>query len=382
MARIILGSYAVRYPIGGYMAMVAQWLHAFQQLGHDVYCIEKCSSPEDCYNPLEGINGDCSYGMAAVSDLLRQCGLEDKLCFVDAEGHCHGLSRGRLDQLLQSADVFVDTVKFEWRAEAEHVKLRVVVDSDPGISQMQMANAIAAGESLPEYDYYFTVGRNIGTSKSTAPTAGKPWRPLFPPVSLDLFPYQPVCGDAAFTTIMSWRMHRRVEFNGQAYGGKDIEFGKFIDLPRRTDVPLEIAVDGGRSLPGQRLLDCGWRVRNSYDVSMSVESFRQYLSQSQGEFSVSKNVYVATHTGWFSDRSAAYLATGRPVVLQDTGFSEHLPCGRGLFAVRTADEAAAAIEDIRGNYQRHCIWAHEIAAEYLSAPKVLGGMLRELGISS
>jgi hypothetical protein len=175
-------------------------------------------------------------------------------------------------------------------------------------------------------------------------------------------------------------MQRRVEFNGETYGGKDVEFGKFIDLPRHTDVPLEIAVDGGRSLPRQRLIECGWHVRNSYDVSMSVGSFRQYITQSKGEFSVSKHVYVATHTGRFSDRSAAYLATGRPVVLQDTGFSEHLPCGRGLFAVRTAEEAAAAIEDIRGDYERHCRWAHDIAAEYLSAPKVLGGILRELGI--
>jgi hypothetical protein len=380
MARIILGSYAVRYPVGGYMAMVTQWLQAFQQLGHDVYCIEKCGSAGECYDPVKGTNGDWTYGFTAVSDLLRQCGLQDRLCFVDPAGHCHGFSRGRLERLLQSADLFVETVKFEWCREAENAGLRILVDSDPGISQMQMSNTVAAGELLPDYDGYFTVGRNIGTSRSTAPTAGKRWRPLFPPVSLDLFPYQPVISDAAFTTIMSWRMHRRVEFNGEAYGGKDIEFTKFIDLPRQTAVPLEIAVDGGRSLPRQRLIDCGWQVRNSYEVSLSVGSFRQYISQSKGEFSVSKQVYVATHTGWFSDRSAAYLASGRPVVLQDTGFSEHLPCGRGLFAVGTAEEAAAAIGEIRGDYARHCGWAHDIAAEYLAAPKVVGGILSDLGM--
>jgi hypothetical protein len=195
-----------------------------------------------------------------------------------------------------------------------------------------------------------------------------------------LFPYEPVDGDAPFTTIMSWKMNRRVEFNGETYGGKDVEFAKFINLPRQTGVPLEIAVDASRSLPRQRLLDCGWRIRNSYDVSLSLESFRQYIRASKGEFSVSKHVYVATHTGWFSDRSAAYLATGRPVVIQDTGFSEHLPCGRGLFAVRTAEEAAAAFDEIRGNYQRHCSWARDVAAEHLSAPKVIGGMLSEMGM--
>jgi hypothetical protein len=142
---------------------------------------------------------------------------------------------------------------------------------------------------------------------------------------------------------------------------------------------LEIAVSG-KSIPTAQLREAGWRLRNAHEVTISFDSYAEYIRTSKGEFSVCKNVFVATNSGWFSDRSAAYLASSRPVVLQDTGFSEHLPCGRGLFAVRTADEAAAALEEIHGNYECHAKWARDIAVECLDAPKVLGRFLHEFGI--
>src|SRR5262249_28266201 len=168
-------------------------------------------------------------------------------------------------------------------------------------------------------------------------------------------------------------------YRGRSFGQKDVEFEKFVSLPARSSALLEIAVSG-RNTPWQRLKESGWRVRNAHEVTATYDSFVSYIRASRGEFSVAKNVFVATSSGWFSDRSAIYLAMGRPVVLEDTGFGGHLPCGRGLFAVRSVEEAVAALEEITANHETHSCGAREVALEYLDAPVVLGRFLNELGV--
>ena len=190
----------------------------------------------------------------------------------------------------------------------------------PSYRQMQLVGARAEKVSVPEYDRYYTVGLNIGTAASSAPTAGIQWNPTFNPVVLDMFPPQPSPAGAAFSTIMSWQARRPLLFNGVTYGQKDVEFAKFVDLPRRVDVPLELAV-AGRNMPVKTLESHGWRLRDSHEVTITFDAWTDYICQSRGEFSVCKNVFVATNSGFFSDRSAVYLASGRPVVMQDTGFS-------------------------------------------------------------
>jgi len=244
---------------------------------------------------------------------------------------------------------------------------------------MKMENLKLDGADTAEYDAFYTVGSNVGTSASSAPTAGRLWHHIFDPVVVDLFPVQRADIEAPFTTIMSWQAHQSIEYRGLSYGQKDKEFTKFLNLPRMTRSPLEIAV-AGRNIPVSELQQHGWRVRDAHAVTVTFDSWKEYIAASRGEFSVCKNVFVATNSGFFSDRSAVYLASGRPVVLQETGFSSHLPCGRGLFAVRTVDEAAAAIEQINSDYHKHSRWAREIAEEYLDTDKVLGRLLVELGI--
>lgn len=380
MARIIIGSYAVRYPLGGILSWALQWLAGFQRLGHDVYLVEKSGYPNSCYDPSKDVaNDDYSYGLPIVDGLLARFGLGDNWCYVDAQERYHGLSRERVAEVFRSAELFIDMGMYEWLAEAANAKQRIFLDGEPGFTQMQMANGLAGGGQLPNYDSYYSNGVNIGAAGCTAPTAGIDWHPVLPPVVVDLFPIQRVDTDAAFTTVMHWQSHNPIEFDGTTYGQKDVEFAKFMALPQRTAGPLEVAVSGV-DVPTRRLIDSGWRVRHANDITISIDSYYDYIRASRGEFSVCKNVFVATNSGWFSERSAIYLASGRPVVLQDTGFSAHLPCGEGLFAVRTVDEAAAAIEAIQGDYERHSRRAREIAVEYLDAPKVLGGFLRELGI--
>jgi hypothetical protein len=381
MARIVVGSYMVRYPLGGMMSWVLQYLVGFQRLGHDVFFVEKSGYANSCYDPAKNcMSNDCSYGVAAVQTLLKRFGMQDKWCFVDFQEHYHGLTQDRIAAVFKSADLFLDMgMHGAWLPEATATRLRVLADGEPGFTQIKMAQRVAAGETLPCYDLYYTAGSNIGTSKSIAPTAGREWRHLFHPVVTDLFRCEPAHRNAAFTTVMNWQSHRPIEFNGSTYGQKDVEFTKFLDLPSRVSTPLEVAVSGKRVPTGQ-LQNAGWRVRDAHEVTLSFDSFCDYVRSSKGEFSVCKQVFVATHSAWFSDRSAVYLASSRPVVLQDTGFNAHLPCGRGLFAARTVDEAAVAIEDITAHYEQHVQWAREIAVEYLDAAKALRRVLGELGI--
>jgi hypothetical protein len=381
MARIILGSYMVRYPLGGMLSWALQYLIGFRKLGHDVFFVEKSGYPNSCYDPSrDAMSDDCSYGTATVEDLLARHGLGGKWCFVDAAGQHHGLSRERIHAVFDSADLFVDMgTHGAWLDEAARTGMRVLVDGEPGFAQMKMEKKLAADEALPSYDFYYTTGRNIGTERSAAPAGGRQWRPLFHPVDVGTFPMVASPADAPFTTVMNWQSYEPVEYMGETYGHKDVEFVNFMTLPSVTDSSLEIAV-AGANVPRDDLMGSGWRVRDAHEVTRSFDSFADYIRGSRGEFSVCKSGFVRLNTGWFSDRGSVYLASGRPVVQQDTGFGDHLPCGRGLFAVRDVNEAAAAIDAIAGDYERHSKWAREIAAEYLDSTKVIGEMLNGLGL--
>jgi hypothetical protein len=380
MSRIVLGSYAVQFPLGGYLSWVLQWLHGFRELKHDVYFVEKASWSNACFDPVTNAMSDnCTYGVETIGAMLQRYGLGDHWCFVDFQGRYHGLPPSQIASVFDSADLFIDMgTHGSWLAQATHTGLRVLIDGEPGWTQIQMQKKLEAGKAIPEYDYYYTVGQNIGTRASSAPTAGREWRPVFDPVAMTLFSFTPAEPDAPFTTVMSWQAHQPLQYDGRVYGQKDREFEKFMELPQRSHARLEIAVAG--NIPRRQLKDAGWELADAHAVSISLDAFRQYVVGSSGEFSVCKNVFVDTNSGFFSERSAAYLASGRPVVMQETGFSRFLPCGHGLFAVRTVDEAAAAIDAIRTDLNRHCAWAREIAFEYLATSVVLTKLLAELGI--
>jgi len=345
-----------------------------------VYFVEKAGYPNSCYEPVRDVmSDDCSYGTAAVRALLARYGLADRWCYVDRDGLYHGMSKGRITEVFRAADVFLDMGTHGAWCDEPTRGIRILLDGEPGFTQMRMERRRSLGDRLPDYDYYYTAGANVGTVRSTAPDADRTWRHLWHPVVADLFPVVPAGVDAPMTTVMNWQSHDRIEFNGQTYGQKDVEFERFLDLPAKTTATLEVAVSG-KHVPRERLVESGWRLRDAHAVTLSFDGYIDYIQKSRGEFSVCKNVFVATNSGWFSDRSAAYLASGRPVVVQETGFSRHLPCGRGLFAVTDVAEAADAIEEINGNYETHSKAAREIASSHLEARPVLGRFLQEVGI--
>lgn len=382
MARIAFGSYMFRYPLGGMLSWALQYLLGLKDLGHEVYFVEKYGYANSCYDPMKGVmSDDCSYGLKVVGELMARFGLDGKWCFVENGERYHGMSRREVEEVFRTADVFFDMgTHGSWAQEADASALRVLIDGEPGFTQIKMANKLAAGLPLAQYDFYYTNGKNIGINGNPTPLAGIRWGHVFHPVKAEVFSQKKPVTGAAFSTIMNWRSHDPIEYQGKIYGQKDAEFLKFLDLPRRVSVPMEVALSG-KDAPLETLREYGWSVNNGQKVTQTFDSFRDYLTASKGEFSICKNVFVANRTGWFSDKSGAYLASGRPVVLQDTGFSKHLPCGQGLFAVNTAEEAAEAIQEIESNYERHSKAARAIACEYLDATKVMKQLLDELGIN-
>jgi hypothetical protein len=177
-----------------------------------------------------------------------------------------------------------------------------------------------------------------------------------------------------FTTVMSWSARKPIVYEGVEYGQKDVEFWRIADLPRRVGEVFEIAL-AGDAAPREKMAAAGWRIADPRDVTATIWSYRDYIAQSRGEFSVAVNLEVKSRSGWFSDRTAAYLASGKPVIVQDTGFSESLPCGEGLFAFTTIDDAAKAVEAINQDYAGQCKAARAVAEEYFDSDKVLGAVL-------
>jgi hypothetical protein len=380
MARIIVSGLMVQYPLGGLNQWTLAWLVGLQQLGHEVYFVEKSGTwPLACYDvSKKEMSDDCSYGIGVLDGLLRRFGLQAHWCFVDSKRSYHGMTLGQIRSLFESADLFLDLDGFDWLEEAATVPLRVFVDAEPGWCQIKMEMDRRRAKEWIGHHRYYTVGRNVGTPLSSAPTAGKCWGYLYPPALLDSYRFEPPQRDAPFTTVMNWKSLKGLEFDGQTYGQKDMEFPKFIKLPQLTKARMEVAVSGPDA-PKQQIREYGWNVVSADDSAITVDSYRNYILRSRGEFTVAKNVFVATNSGWIGDREAYYMATGRPVVLQDTGFGAHFPVGRGVFAVRTVEEAACAIDSINSDFDNHSKAAHELANEFFSARKVLAKFLGELG---
>lgn len=381
MATIVLCSYVIRYPVGGVLSSNLQFLTGFRSLGHDVYLVEKAGYPNSCFDPrIPALGEDCAHGMATIDRLLREHGLAGRWCYVSADGTYYGLTKDEVERVFSRTDVFIDRgLHGTWDGESAEVECRVLIDPDPGYRQIQMEKARRRGESLPIYDYYYTYGQNIGAG-SPAPTAGIDWRHIFHPVDTDLFKMEPMPAKGSFTTVMNWQSLPTVDFEGVEYGMKDVEFSRFRDLPALVSTPLKVAVEGS-GFRSDEFHDIGWSFESALEATSSLNRFTEFIRTSLGEFSVAKHVYVAMRVGWFSDRSAAYLAHGRPVVIQDTGIQDHLPLGDGLHAVDTAQEASRAIETIAEDPDHHAAAARSIAEEYLATSVVLPRFLEEIGFA-
>src|SRR4051812_36553052 len=369
MKAIVTGMIAT-YPVGGVAWDYGQYALGLERLGWDVYYLE--DTGWEAYDPTKGEYGaDYSYGVNFLEQSLARLSpsLATRWHVRAMDGSSYGVDREQFDRIVTEADLFLNVSGGTLlREEYMPCSRKVLIDTDPGWNHFVNypkwdANPGWQGScGYRAHDHFFTYAEQIGKPVCELPTLGIPWQPTRPPVVVDCWNSKPP--GEAWTTVMTWNNFcRPIEGGGKVYGTKELEFGRVETLPQRAAARFEMAV-GGASPPIDRWRELGWSVIDSHDVSTTMDAYRGYIESSRGEFSVAKNVYAATRSGWFSCRSVCYLAAGRPVVVQDTGFSEVVPTGRGLIAFNTLEEAAAAIITIESNYDAHQRQARDIACSH------------------
>jgi hypothetical protein len=380
--KIILSGIAFWYPLAGVAWQFLHYLLGLKRLGYDVYYVE--DSARDLYDPAANdFTSDPTASIKAVAPFLESHGFKDKWCFRShAQNRCFGLSESQLKELYRDADAFLNvTGAQEICAEHMNIPRRIYIETDPVVSQIKVWESDAGTIAhLSAHDTHFTFGENIGQADCLLPAGGFQWLPTRQPVCLELWQNDFPPGDL-YTTVSTWKNKGRdVVYKGETYyWSKDLEFEKLLKLPQRTRAKFELATTP--DVEASRLLiQNGWGLAPSIPISRNFERYRRYIQTSRGEFTVAKDQNIRLKSGWFSDRSACYLAAGRPVITQETGFSNHLPTGRGLFGFRTMEEILEAIEKIESDYDAASRIAREIAAEYFSADVVLKSVLGRAGL--
>ena len=382
--RVLVFGILFWYPLAGVTYQFLHYLIALRSLGYDVYYVE--DSGRWVYDPrLNDLSPDASGNVDLVAPVLAAHGLGDRWVFRGSYegGRCYGKSEHELEELYRTADAFLNiTAAQELREEHLAIPRRIYVESDPFPAQVRATQGdVKWLRTLTDHDTHFTFGESLGRPTCTLPTAGVDWLPTRQPVATELW-----CGDLvepgeAFTTITTWHNKgKNLDYQGETYyWTKDREFAEVIDLPLHRPGVFELAVSD--EAEAADVLDAnGWRHTSALRVSRDVAAYRDYILGSRGEFTVARDQYVRPRTGWFSDRSACYLAAGRPVITQETGFSDHLPTGTGLFGWRTKDDVLAAVDEIETDYAKHSRGARDVAEEYFAADKVVGSLMDRAGL--
>ena len=385
--RIIVMGFMANIPIAGVIWQHIHYIVGLQRLGHEVYYVEDSASLP--YNPTNhDVNWDYAYALETLARLATQFGFEERWAFCPRYlpgDTCIGLTRAKLLELYRTADAILNICGAQELNEDVLQSERIVyVESDPGVEQIR----VDKGESKPldylsKHHALFTFGENIGHG-SPIPTHQFQWLPTRQPVVTDFWRMDaPPPQGAIFTSVANWNTGglKDIEWRGEKYlWSKSLEFLKFIEAPGRAGEAFELATNIKDEPTRERFLQNSWRLSDPQEMSIHHDLYRRYLQESKGEFTVAKDQYVRLETGWFSDRTACYLASGRPAITQETGFTRLYGGDKGLFAFTTLDEIAEAVRAINADYTSHCRAAYEIAAEYFEATKVLASLLDRIGI--
>jgi hypothetical protein len=391
-ARIVVLGAAAEMPFAGVWWQVRHYLEGLRRLGHDVHYVEDTGNWP--YDPeLETATDDASGAVRRLAALMEEAGFAGRWAFVNVarEGEVWGLGAAELAGVLEASEVLINLSGATILNDAHRsVPVRIYLETDPVTPQLE----IALGQSftidfLSAHTHHFTFGERIGREDCPVPVEGFTYLPTRQPVVLDLwpppswFPGPPPEG-IRFTTVASWEQaHKDIKFAGETYRwSKSAEFMKLLSVPRRAGVEVELALalDNPDTIA---LLDAaGFRVTPAAPLSADPVAYREFITASGGEFTAAKDQNVRLRSGWFSDRTATYLATGRPAVVQDTGFDVAVPTGAGLLSFRTPEEAVAALEAVSSDYPRHSRAARDLAAEYFGAETVLEKMLAAAGVTA
>lgn len=402
MATIVLGAGIARRPMnGGGPWEKLQWVFGLRRLGFEVYLVDQISRGS-CFDATGAATSfERSLNLAYFRDVVDMFGLQGGAALVYGDGEAvEGATHQELFDRAEAADLLINfSGKIGWEPLLHRFRRKAYIDTDPGFTQF--SGAPASGDStLDGYDVYFTVGENIGHPGCAIPTGGIAWRPLRPPVALSEWPLSTEGRPDHFTTVATWRGRPfgSQEHAGRIYGLKADEFLKFVELPVRAKQTFEIALNLEAPKPVlprgpyppqlepvvreevELLRRHHWQLVDPRGAAPDPLAFKRYVQQSGAEFSAAKGIYVETRSGWFSERSACYLASGKPVLVQDTGFARAIPVGEGIVPFATLEEAVAGARRIARDYPSHCEAARRIAEEHFDSERLLGQMLDEAGV--
>jgi hypothetical protein len=376
--KVVLGVGIASHPVaaGGNSWLFLQWVLGFRDLGWDVWCVEQVRSTS-CIDPRWQ---PCAFADSTNrrhwDGVVRRFELGDcATLFVDDDAP----GAAAAQRFAHEADLFVNLSGHFAHPDFPMPRARrAYVDLDPGFTQA-WAEVYGADMHLAGHDAFFSVGTRLGETGCRAPTCGIDWQPTFPPVALRHWPFEPQPEFRKFSTVANWGGYGWCEWDGEWYTGKSDEFVKFVDLPRRVPASLEIATDvHGHAGELRSFREAGWQLADTAVVCASLEGYEHYVRESSAEFTAAKGGYVLSQAGWFSDRSVCYLASGRPVVLQETGVGSKVPVGSGLHTFRTPEEAAACCRRVVGDFAAEQRAARALAERYFASDVVIHAMLSRL----
>ncbi len=377
--KIIIGVGIASYPVAaaGNTWAFLQWVLGFRAAGWDVWIVEEIDSTKCIDDNYQKIACDQSANRRHWNNTLAEFGLsEQATLLIDHKAE----NRDTLLRFAKEADLFLNiSGHFKERDILHATRHRVYVDPDPAFTQI-WAEVYHSNMNFAGHDSFVSVGLRMGAMDCRAPSLGFDWIPTLPPVNLDYWTNpEPIAPGGHWTTVTHWYGYPAIEYRGEWYDNKSIEFTKLLPLPGKTGEPIEIATDLTPDLQEyQDFTKAGWHLSLAKPLNTPWQKYRDYLATSRGEFCVAKNGYVRSRCGWFSDRSVCYLALGRPVILQETGWSEFLPAGEGLFAFTDLDSAAASLNKVGKDPAKQGRAARKIAEKYCAAPVVVNRLLENL----
>lgn len=375
--KVIVMGYVVRGPLGGMAWSDLQYIASLKALGHDVVYVEDSDDYPSCYNPTSNeTTADPEYGVAFATEAMEVVGLPASWSYYDAHtGAWHGPLGSKGPKIFAGADVVLNLAGVnpirDWAME---VPVRLLVDQDPAFTQIRNITDPKRAAFARQHNAFATFAMNIHSPECSVPDDGIAWHPTRQPVMVDGFPMTHGPENGAFTTVMQWESYPALEFDGKTFGMKSESFENYIGLPQAADARLELAV-GAPHQVRSRLEEAGWITMDPRPITRTLHTYVDFIRASKGEFGIAKHGYVTARSGWFSERSLAYMANARPVVLQDAGFSDWLPVGEGVLTFNSLPEAANGLAAVDADYERHCTAARALAAEHFDGRQVVAELL-------
>ena len=391
--RIIVSGFIGLYPSGGVTWDYIQYVLGLKVLGHDVYYFEDTGQYSN-YRTTERAWNDPFDSVAYLRNTMLAFGLENRWAYRDTfSKQCYGLSLLQVLEICSSADLLINVSDANiCRDEYMYIPKKILIDSDPMFTQLQTKEKGLEDERYPvkkfnikDYNYHYSFGENIGAADCKIPQLDIKWLPTRQPVCLNYWKAGAIETKQipCFTTVMNWSTRTKLKFDNQEWGQKDVEFKKFISVPRQfkaAEFKIVMAASAAfkKDVDAPWISGYGWRILDPINTVSSTRLYQEFISTSDAEFSIAKETYVKSNSGWFSCRSACYLAMGRPVITQETKWSKYISAGMGLLAFNNMETAIDALREVSSNISKHSKAAREIAEEYFDSNKVLSTMLEKL----